>query len=133
MMVRKITDITRIMTVISVLLLSSSLFLAAAAPAVYAQLQQQQGTPDTAYDFMGEADEDTKRMFIELAISQIQNMTNPSISVSEDGTLSISYFPPSGDTNGYISVTVPHPFTNENGYEVNNGILVAPNGTQIFP
>lgn len=89
------------------------------------------GTPDTAYDFMGEADDETKEMFVELAIEQIRNMTNPSISVSEDGNLYISQYDPQARTS--ISVGVQHPFTNENGYEVDNGQLVAPNGTEIFP
>jgi hypothetical protein len=53
--------------------------------------------------------------------------------MTEDGSLTIS-------ESSYIDgnyktrmVMVQHPFTNANGYEVNNGVLIAPNGTQVFP
>ena len=75
-----------------------------------------------------------KAMFIEYAISQIRNMTDPSISISEDGSLSITSS--SYDENGNYkiqSVMVRHPWTPSNGYNIDNGVMVAPNGTQVFP
>ena len=98
------------------------------------QLPTQGERPDSVYDFMGQASSEKKQMFIDLAIAQIRNFTNPSISVSEDGSLSISESSYDENGNSKLSmVMVQHPFTNANGYEVNNGVLVAPNGTAIFP
>ena len=98
------------------------------------QPPQSQGTPDSVYDFNGQASPEKKAMFIEYAISQIRNMTDPSISISEDGSLSITSS--SYDENGNYkiqSVMVRHPWTPSNGYNIDNGVMVAPNGTQVFP
>ena len=96
---------------------------------------QPAGRPDTVMSF-GDASPEAERMAIEIAIAQLWNMTNgdPSITFSEDGTLTISHS--INTPNGMqlmMVMGVPHNMTPENGYEINNGVLTAPNGTQIFP
>jgi hypothetical protein len=88
------------------------------------------GTPDSITSF-GDASPQAERLAIEIAVSQIWNLTgaSPSITISEDGTLSITQFA----NDQFITVNVHHNMTPERGFEINNGILTAPNGTQIFP
>jgi hypothetical protein len=78
---------------------------------------------------------ETASFAIGIATSVLWNLTDraPSVSFTEDGTMSI--------TKGFntekglviISVSATHNLTPENGYVYDNNILYAPNGTQIFP
>lgn len=51
------------------------------------------------------------------------------IDISEDGSI----FMTDASDMKFRSITIPHPWTPENGYHIDNGILYAPNGTQLFP
>ena len=89
-------------------------------------------TPDTARSPFGTgASPEAERTAIEIAVSQIWNLTgtSPSITFSEDGTLSITQFA----NNQFITVNVYHNLTPENGYVYDNSQIFAPNGTKVFP
>ena len=123
-----------LLTIVGILTVSTVMPATTMVFAQIPQLPPQGEAPDTVYDFGNEASPETKQMLIDLAIAQIRNFTDPSISLSEDGSLSISQS--SYDQNGNYKlsmVMVQHPFTTANGYNVDNGVLVAPNGTQVFP
>jgi hypothetical protein len=78
--------------------------------------------------------EEFKQMLINMSISQIQhNMTDPIITIWDDGTYSISDNSFVDGRSITISVMAESPFTTQNGYKIDNGKLIAPNGTVIFP
>jgi len=102
--------------------------------------QAQAQTPDTAMSDDNTSLED-KQLVIGTATSYLWNLTNssgsagPSITISEDGEMSISsvYNKPNGEQGSMIILGMPHPWTESNGYKIDNGQLIAPNGTAIFP
>lgn len=102
----------------------------------YGQEAPQEGFPDEALT-IGPPSDKAKQLAVGIALEQIQNLTNaedPMIGFREDGTLTIldlTFF--KDGTTKSTSVTVQHPYTPENGYRIDNRILYAPNGTQIFP
>ena len=102
-------------------------------PAATAQLPEEVGQPDRIYVF--EADPEATNFALGIATSVLWNLTDraPSVSFSEDGTMSIveSFNTEKGLV--IISVSAPHNLTPENGYVYDNNLLYAPNGTQIFP
>jgi hypothetical protein len=103
----------------------------------YAQEAGAGGRPDEA------ASMDPSPEAIQLAVSvitsQLRNMTSansnsdPLITFTEDGRLTIVN---SVYVDGELEVLITnalHPYTTENGYKIDNGVLIAPNGTQVFP
>ena len=80
-----------------------------------------------------EASPEAKRFAIELAISELRELVNrsPSISIDdESGSLLIMDLFNEGNNT---SVGVQTNLTQANGYNIDDGIMTAPNGTQIFP
>lgn len=86
-------------------------------------------SPDRAMDYGGESSDETKSWVIEYVVSQLRNMTNPLIDISEDGNVFIT----DSSDGKFRSISIPHPWTTENGYHIDNGVLIAPNGSQVFP
>jgi hypothetical protein len=125
------TDIIMGLLMVAVVILLSVVVVITTTQQQVQGQQQPQGFPDTARNSFMESDEETEAMLIELAVAQIRNMTDPMITLSEDGSLIIMESPTI--SLKIVSATVKHPFTPENGYDINGGILYAPNGSQIFP
>jgi hypothetical protein len=98
---------------------------------VYAQPA---GRRDTAMSF-GDASPEAKNLAITIAAGQLWNLTltNPSITFSEDGSLSISDTLQTAQGPKILMIMVQHNLTPENGYVYDNGIITAPNGTRVFP
>lgn len=95
---------------------------------------QPAGRPDTAMSF-GDASPEAKNLAITIAAGQLWNMTltNPSITFSEDGSLSITDTLQTAQGPKILMIMVQHNLTPENGYVYDNGIITAPNGTRVFP
>ena len=79
-----------------------------------------------------DASPEAKRWAIELAISELWEMVDraPTITIDESGSVIVMDLFNEGNNT---SVAVQTNLTQANGYEINNGVLTAPNGTAIFP
>lgn len=133
--IQNITKIRATTTTKALALLVMALATATVAASYYGQEEAAaQGRPDEAVVLAGMASEEARSLAMNIAIEQLLNMTSPSITFRADGTFSISQMDmtPEGDFE-ITDVDLKHNLTPENGYRYDNGIIYAPNGTQIFP
>lgn len=102
-------------------------------PAATAQLPEEVAPPDSVNSY--EANPEAASLAIGIATSVLWNLTDrePSVTLSEDGTMQIIKIFNAEHGSVYIHVIAPHNLTPENGYHIDNGVLYAPNGTQVFP
>lgn len=83
----------------------------------------------------GDISPEAKQLALTIAAQQLWNLSSrsPSITYSEDGSLSIidTIFTPHGSKS--VMIIVPHDLVPENGYKYDNSQIFAPNGTKVFP
>jgi hypothetical protein len=91
------------------------------------------GTPDLVNAF--EPDEQALGLALSIVQSQIANMSQgtPTITFSEDGSMTIIDTVNTEQGMKMTMFSTRHGLTPENGFTYNNGIITAPNGTQVFP
>jgi hypothetical protein len=127
-MAKEATTTTTIATLITIVVV---IIVAAITTTTGVYAQQ----PDEIYLF-DDASLEAKQFAIGIAAQQLWNLTgkDPSIRLSEDGSLSITEVVDKPDGSfDIITISVQHNMTSENGYDINGGILYAPNGTGVFP
>jgi hypothetical protein len=119
--------ITTTATLLTVLLLVGTTTTA------YAQLPQEVPSPESVSSF--EADPEATAFALGIATSVLWNLTDkaPSVTFTEDGTMSINHAINTERGLVFISVSATHNLTPENGYVYDNDTITAPNGTRIFP
>lgn len=97
---------------------------------------QAQTSPDSVHVTNAPTDNATQKWVIDYVVSKILNMSEVSITINEDGSLSLSDWATKDvgyENEKMTTVYAPHPWTPEQGYKIDNGVLTAPNGTQLFP